>query len=64
MNTTTKVADYLRHAAECRSLAATAATVERRRVMLDLADRWLALAEEREMLARDHPDLFTDEDIG
>jgi hypothetical protein len=31
---------------------------ERRRVLIDIAERWAELAEERDRLVKDHPDLF------
>ena len=48
-----KIADYIRHAGECRALALTADTAEHKQTLLTMADTWLELAEARkEEIAR------------
>lgn len=42
-----KIADYLRHAEECRKLALTADTAEHKQTLLTMADTWLELAAAR-----------------
>ena len=43
-----KTCGYRRHAAECRSLASTAALPEHRDQLLEMASTWDMLAEQRE----------------
>jgi hypothetical protein len=43
-----KALDYRRHATECRQLAANAALPEHREQLLEMANTWEMLAEQRE----------------
>jgi hypothetical protein len=47
-----KASEYREHARECRELAALMAEPENRRQLLDMAESWDLLAEERERLIR------------
>jgi hypothetical protein len=53
-----KLMEYRQRSEECRVRASEVAKEEERLFLLDLAKRWTTLAEEREKLVREHPDLF------
>ncbi len=48
--------EYLRHAEECRALAAQMTTGEQREQLLEMAEVWERLAQERSDLVRKHPE--------
>ena len=49
--------EYLRHAEECRALAAQMTTSEQREQLLNMAEMWEQLAEDRSDLVRKHLEL-------
>jgi hypothetical protein len=52
-----KSSEYDRHAQECRALAAQMKTGEQREQLLQLAETWMRLAQDRSDLVRKHPKL-------
>jgi hypothetical protein len=53
-------AEYRKHAEECRVLARQMPEGEQREQLLEMARTWESLAETREGLVRNHPELNTD----
>jgi hypothetical protein len=54
-------AEYRKHAEECRVLAKQVPEGEQREQLLEMARTWDSLAETREGLIRNHPELNTGE---
>jgi bacterioferritin (cytochrome b1) len=52
-----KASEYRQHARECRDLAATMASEEQRTLMLQMAEHWEKLANDRIALIGRHPEL-------
>ncbi len=52
-----KASEYHNHAQECRDLAAHMESDEQREQMLQMAEHWDRLAEDRLALIRKHPEL-------
>ena len=52
--------EYRKHAEECRALAQQMTSAEQRDQLLEMARTWDALAETREGLVRNHPELNTE----
>ncbi len=52
-----KASEYRLHAQECRQLAAQMDSAEQREQMLQMADHWLQLSEDRMKLIALHPEL-------
>ncbi len=50
-------AEYRKHAQECRALAMQVPEGEQRNQLLEMARTWGNLAEDREKLVRNHPEL-------
>ena len=57
-----KASEFRRHADECRALARNAGNEEQRRQLLDMANTWEQIAEERERLIARHPELAIEGD--
>jgi uncharacterized protein YjiS (DUF1127 family) len=55
-----KVTEYREHARECRKLAALMAEPESRAQLLNIADSWDQLADERERLVHLHEEPILD----
>ncbi|WP_309087465.1 hypothetical protein [Phenylobacterium sp.] len=55
-----KASEYRLHAKECRDLAAQMESAEQRAMMLQMADHWEKLAEDRIALIQKHPELAHD----
>ncbi len=51
--------EYRKHAQECRVLAQQVPAGEQRNQLLEMARTWDRLAEDREKLVRNHPELDT-----
>ena len=54
-----KASEYRQHARECRALAVQMDSAEQRDLMLQTADHWEKLAQDREALLARHPELAT-----
>lgn len=52
-----KASEYRQHAQECRELAAGMGSPEQRTMMLQMAEHWEKLAEDRVALIEKHPEL-------
>jgi hypothetical protein len=52
-----KASEYREHARECRALAAQMLAEEQRQQLLQMADHWEKLAEDRMTLIGKHPEL-------
>jgi hypothetical protein len=52
-----KAAEYRQHAQECRTLARTTRDETQRHQLLNMASTWDKLADERDWLFREHPDV-------
>jgi hypothetical protein len=52
-----KAFEYREHAKECRALARTALTDGERQQLIQMAETWEALAEQREGFVKSHPEL-------
>jgi 2-oxo-4-hydroxy-4-carboxy--5-ureidoimidazoline (OHCU) decarboxylase len=52
-----KASEYREHARECRALAATMDSAQQREQLLQMAEHWEKLAEDRVALIRAHPEL-------
>lgn len=52
-----KASEYRLHAKECRELASQMESAEQRSMMLQMADHWEKLAEDRLALIEKHPEL-------
>jgi hypothetical protein len=52
-----KASEYRQHAEECRSLAASMPSDAHRDQLLEMAEQWEKLAEERLTLIANHPEL-------
>ena len=52
-------AEYKKHAEECRALARQVPDGEQRNQLLEMARTWDSLADTREGLVRNHPELST-----
>ena len=52
-------AEYRKHAQECRALANQVPAGEHRNQLLEMAKTWESLAQDREKLVRNHPELDT-----
>jgi hypothetical protein len=63
-----KASEFRRHAQECRVLARNADRPEQRAQLIQMADTWERIADERERLIARHPELSTaaerDETLG
>ena len=55
-----KASEYRRHAQECRDLATQMESVDQRDAMLQMAEHWDGLAEDRTALIQNHPELAQD----
>lgn len=55
-----KASEYCLHAQECRDLASHMESAEQRALMLQMADHWDKLAQDRNALVRMHPELDRD----
>ena len=53
-----KAGHYRMIAEQCRALAGVTPAAADRVALLEMAQRWMSLAEEREKLVREHPELF------
>jgi hypothetical protein len=54
-----KASEFRRHAKECRVLARNADRPEQRAQLIQMADTWEQIADERERLIARHPELST-----
>jgi hypothetical protein len=52
-----KASEYRQHAKECRALAASMESEDQREQLLQMADHWEKLADDRARLVGRHPDL-------
>ena len=52
-----KASQYRQNAVECRSLAAKMETEDQRKLLLEMAEHWEGLAEDRAALVRKYPEL-------
>jgi hypothetical protein len=55
-----KASEYRQHAQDCRDLAAQMASDEQRGQMLNMAEHWDKLADDRIALIKNHPELARD----
>jgi hypothetical protein len=55
-----KASEYRQHAKECRDLAGQMESAEQRAMMLQMADHWEKLADDRMALIEKHPELAHD----
>jgi hypothetical protein len=55
-----KASEYREHARECRQLAAAMESDEQRTLMLQMAEHWDNLADDRTALIERHPELAHD----
>ena len=55
-----KASEYRLHAQECRALAAQMDSPEQRDAMLQMAEQWAGLADDRVALIWKHPELAQD----
>ncbi len=51
-----RVAEYRRHAADCRGMAAKTSKPDQRKMLADMAAAWEGLAAEREKFLKLHPE--------
>jgi ABC-type molybdate transport system substrate-binding protein len=51
-----KASEYRKHAEECLALSKQVPEGEQRKQLLEMARTWNALADDRERVARKHPD--------
>jgi hypothetical protein len=57
-----KASEYRKHAEECRTLAKHVPQGEHRDQLLEMAQTWDSLADDREALVLRHPDLAAEPD--
>lgn len=55
-----KASEYREHAQECRALAASMESPEQRGLMLQMADHWERLSNDRAALIERHPEVAHD----